>query len=78
MPILEQTGIGGSHPRRVHQQDAGRDRLVRAARCDHSLGNHDLKALGPDVPKKIAALEKARAEVDALYARWEELGAIGG
>ena len=30
-----------------------------------------------EVPQLVAALEAARAEVERLYARWQELAAIG-
>jgi ATP-binding cassette subfamily F protein uup len=34
------------------------------------------KRRGPEVPRLIAALDEARAEVDRLYARWQELDAL--
>ena len=36
-----------------------------------------LKKLGAAVKDKLTKLEAARADVEALYARWEELDAMG-
>ena len=50
---------------------------ARVASLESTLSDPELfKTRGADVPSLVADLDAARAEVDRLYARWQELDAI--
>lgn len=37
----------------------------------------ELRRLGKALPEKVAELEKGRSKVESLFARWQELEALG-
>jgi ATP-binding cassette subfamily F protein uup len=71
---VERTGLTASEAKELKEMEATiQEADERAAECEKAVADPSVAGDLTEVQKRWAALESARAHVQALYARWEEL-----